>query len=274
MPTFHRSTRHRWLGALLFVLAALAVLYLPFLSVGEQKLYALAIPLSKIGYYTGVGTHDFLTKYDTLVQLREENDTLSREVRALREEMAKHAQLVRENEDLRAAMGILPESADWKFIPARIIGREPFLNPSLVRIAVGGNVGVAQGDPALGEGIFLVGKVIEVHDMFATVAFLTEERSAIPATLAHDDPTATEAIGLIESIAGLGLEMNYIPMSLNLAAGDAVITAGLDERIPYGLPIGRLEDITHPPNEVFQTAKGMPYVSFASLSELVIVHIP
>lgn len=138
-------------------------------------------------------------------------------------------------------------------IAARIIARGA-LASSDVRIDRGSNASVAKGNAVVIGGGFLLGTVIDVSETQSTVRLIEDPRSAVMATIYGQSKT----IGLVVGNEGAVLTLQYIPQDASIAVGDSVVTSGLGDGIPEGLPIGIVESVTTEESAPFVTATISP----------------
>ncbi len=272
MVNTRRHARYPWFVATIFVIVVLAIFYIPFFNGRVQWIQKILLPIEKVAYLAGVGTQEFIAVHKEREELVLENAYLEQEIEILRKEMIRVADLKRENQELRQQLDIREEQQAWKFIPSRIIGRTPFLNPHVVRIDKGKQDMVQSGDAAVVQGSVLVGRVTDVYETSALVMLLTNEGLAIPATR-EDSEGAETPIGLVRGTAGFGLQLQHIPLSFVLEEGDSIVSAGVVPEVPYGLRIGTVDEVTHTANDVFQAARVQPDVSYTTLRNLSILHV-
>lgn len=106
------------------------------------------------------------------------------------------------------------------------------------------------GAPAVTESGIFVGVVTQIQDSIVTVRLLGDGQTKIGASLLNKEKT----IGVVEGGFGKSIRMNFIPQNERVSAGDIVVSSGLSEQIPYGLPIGVVEAVEKEPYQPFQSA--------------------
>ncbi len=131
--------------------------------------------------------------------------------------------------------------------------------------------GVTEGDAVVANDGIVVGKVTKVRAHTAIVELLTDAQSRFAAALLGAD--AMTVHGYTEGGHGTGMVMRLIPQQIKVIAGDVVITSGLEENIPRGLVLGRVESVRQEPNEPFQDAVLSPLASLDTLTTVAVLHV-
>ncbi|MFH1225975.1 MAG: rod shape-determining protein MreC [bacterium] len=139
---------------------------------------------------------------------------------------------------------------DYRAVTARVIGRSPDYTEHVLIINRGHKDGLAPGYPVIAEEGIMVGKIMTVERNSAKVMLLTDGHSQAAGALLNADRT----VGIVEGQYGLSLKMALIPQTEKVMAGDLVITSGLEENIPKGLLLAKVDHLITRPNDVFQSA--------------------
>jgi rod shape-determining protein MreC len=205
-------------------------------------------------------------------ELQAQTDTLTVENIRLREYKA-------EVEQLRAMLNFVSEYPVSAYVGADVIGREacdafpcgevigadpnPYLH--YITINVGARHGVGKGDPVVGAGAGLVGRVAEVGPRTSKTQLLTDGDSSTAVLL-----QTSRAAGLVVGQPDGTLRMKYIPQGEEIAIGDVVLTSGLGGVMPKGLVVGEVEAVQGSDYELHQEAIVRPAVELDRL-ELVLV---
>ncbi len=161
------------------------------------------------------------------------------ENRALRNELLiANARLTRlqtaalDNAQLRELLNVAERSGlDVQLAPILDIDLDP-VRQRLV-LAAGSREGVRVGQAVIDAG-GLMGQVIEVTPLHATVLLLTDPDHAVPVTVARN------GVRLIVYGRGDTLELRDIPLSAGVEVGDEIVTSGLGGRFPSGFPVGTI----------------------------------
>lgn len=211
-------------------------------------------------------THTW-SSYVDLVGARQEREWLRSRVRSLEAEADAASAIARENERLRALLGLrdtLPTSA----VAARITGAEA---SGLFRTATlnkGRSDGVAEGFAVIAGG-GVVGRIVATSPHASRVLLLDDHASGVDALVRR-----TRARGIVEGGSQAGCRLKYVKRREDIRVGDKVITSGLDGIFPKGLAIGEIVQLSEEEHGLYRTAEVRPAVEFAKLEEVLVVEPP
>ncbi|MGD9570819.1 MAG: rod shape-determining protein MreC [Thermoleophilia bacterium] len=143
------------------------------------------------------------------------------------------------------------------------------------RINKGSSDGIVRNSPVLagtGTGAALVGVVTSVQANSADVAFITDGRTQVGATV----PEAGGYPGLVRSTSPGQLSLTDIPREAPVKELQAVVTrgfsgGGLPSIYPKGLPIGQITSVGRQEVDVSFTVQVTPYVDPRQLSYLAVL---
>ena len=185
-------------------------------------------------------------------QLMRRNAVLEKENLELSHLAQQYRVLRAENDRLLALVGSrarLPSEV----LAAEIIGVVPTPNALQVIIDKGSNDGVAEGNAVIdSEGLF--GQVIEMGLYTSQVLLVSDKDHAVPVEVNRN---------AVRSIAGgTGridrLELEFVPVTTDIRAGDLLVTSGLGGRFPRGYPVGTVREVTIDPNATFAMVDVLP----------------
>ena len=172
-----------------------------------------------------------------------EVEKLRGENQELKLQLMQRDEAVRENENLRKALG-WQQRTSWKVRLARVVTRDPANWWRTMEIDLGSNAGVSRNMPVVtSEG--LVGRVDEVGPNVSRVVLLGDPKCRVAAMvenakrdtgiIAPGEPTVLD-----ESI----LQMTYLSRLSQISPGQRVVTSGLGGIFPKGIPIGHIVEMT------------------------------
>ncbi len=165
-----------------------------------------------------------------------ENKSLRAEVQRLQAQVT-HLEATRgQDTELRKLLKMknsLPATERTVTVP--VVGRSPANWLDQIVIAGGSRNGIKYGDPVLSYG-GVVGRVVTVGSVSATVMLLPDPESAIGAEIAR----TSDAGVLLGDGKAATLTMQFFASGANVRKGDLVVTSGLDHLLPVGLPLGRV----------------------------------
>lgn len=143
------------------------------------------------------------------------------------------------------------------------------------RIDVGSSDGVVRNAPVVAgitRGAALVGVVTAVSSNSAEVAFLTDGRTQVGASI----PQAGNYQGLVQSTTPGELQMTGIPRAAPVKLNQTVVTGGfnslsLPSIYPPGIPIGLVTSVGSQEVDVQQTVQVTPFADPRQLTYLVVL---
>ncbi len=243
--------------ALLLALTLAAALLLGLNRAGmlqplrERASFVLA-PLLVAGQRAGsaagsLGGGDSAALKQRIADLEAENS-------ALKTSGVRLQQLELENTRLREQVRIEKEQP-WKLLGADIAARAPDNGRRLITLAVGTAQHVKVGMAVIARDgsspPALIGVVTEVTTTSSAVLLITDYASAVSAQIFHQGG-ALDGIVQGQWQRGSRLTLEEVQRNAELAAGDAVVTAGLSAKldsnlaraaIPPNVPIGQIEQV-------------------------------
>jgi rod shape-determining protein MreC len=100
----------------------------------------------------------------------------------------------------------------------------------------------------------LFGQLIEVSAHSSRVLLLTDSAHAIPAQLVRNGVRViVEGTGRIDV-----LDVNHVAATMDVRAGDLLVSSGLGQRFPRGYPVGIVESVESDPARPFAAVKAKP----------------
>lgn len=217
----------------------------------------------------------------SLRDARDRASTLQVEVEELRGQMVADAVDRQRLIELESLLGVEAlTSADgaiggYRAELALITGRSPTDWYRSARIAKGSGDGIVRNSPVLAgtaRGAALVGVVTSVSSDSADIAFITDGRTEVGATV----PEAESYPGLVRSTSPGQLSLTDIPREAPVKPLQAVVTRGFASRTlpsiyPPGLPIGQITSVGRQEVDVSFTVQVTPYVDARQLSYLAVL---
>ena len=229
----------------------------------QKVVHTLTYPIHASSNSIATTFKSFWNSYISLVDLKERNKILNKQIQDMEEKMNQHiensVQFIRLRDQLLFASKKITEK-----IFAEIIGESIDNNHHISIINRGSNQLVKRNYVVLRkEG--LVGRVQSVSPFQSSVQLITDHRSRVPALIQRN-----RIRGLIYGTYE-GLEMRQINQHANIKIGDRVITSGLGGLFPKGLLIGWVKEIRHQKHELFKTATLDIAVDFNQIEEVFVI---
>lgn len=217
------------------------------------------LPVQKTLAASADKINSFGEALSSIGKIKKENKFLIEENLKLKAEGVKLVDVMKENDDLRHQLNILPRDK-FELESAHIIGRDSYDSNSWVLIDKGEKNGLSKGMTVIVSESVLVGKVQEVFNSTAKVIFITDKSMNV-----NVETVDTGAIGVVKGAYGLGLIMDLVLQTDSLRVGDRVITSDISQSIPRGLLVGEIKEVDPTKNDLFQKAIIAPPVDFSKL---------
>ena len=189
--------------------------------------------------------------------LRELNLTLADEVNRLRE-----ARL--ENLRLRHLLG-LKERGEFGFVAANVIGKNLQLLRNTVTLDAGERNGLRADMPVVTEN-GLAGKIVATSSRFAVAQILYNRDIRVSAKIER-----SRVDGIIRWEGGSALALQDVAKTLDVQAGDLVITSEYSSFFPPGIRIGVVSSARGAEGSLFQSVEVRPAVDFSRLEEVFVI---
>ncbi|SNS20101.1 rod shape-determining protein MreC [Humidesulfovibrio mexicanus] len=219
------------------------------------------------GRWAGSVADGFVDRYVDLVGLKQQNEALEAEVKALRLEnmtLRERAEATARVERLLA----FPEPPDWRREGARVIAQRVGPTAILETILVdrGKLSGAVEDTPVLSpEGV--VGRIYRAGLTASTVLLLTDPSSRI-AVVGRDNRAAGVVYGMGE---GEKLVVKYVGLTSTIEQGEILVTSGMDGVYPKGLPVARVTSVKREEATLFMEVRAEPMTDSARLEEVLLL---
>ena len=203
--------------------------------------------------------------YQDWKSVRSDNVVLRAESERLRLQALQVEEARQENVRLRRLL-MLRERLPLATLAGEVIGREAGGWVRALTVNRGSGSGVARQAPAI-VAAGLVGRVVQVRPGTSVIQLLNDPASTVGAVVQR-----TRTAGLVEGDAGGAVRLKFMARDgAGVAPGDLVVTSGLGNLFPKGLPIGRVVSIEDKGSALFHFAVVTPAVDFSRVEELLLV---
>lgn len=239
-------------------------------EVGSTVIYPFQWVFSK----AGEALEGFGNYFEDLEALREEVESLKEENQALREQLVDAEILADENSWLYRYLSMKEEHDDYRLCAAAVIVSSAADGTGSAYVTEmtlnkGSSSGVKTGMPVvMSSG--LVGVVVEVSINHCRVSTILDTSVSVGAITTRGSET-----GLCEGdytrVHDGSAVLRYMDEEADVEAGDIVITSGKGSVYPYGIPIGRVTEVSS--NAYSRTTEAViqPFVDFSDLTRVVIL---
>ena len=242
------------------VLSLLLVVSLILMALGDNTQVRHIRSVATVAFGVVQEQLSFIPRY---FGLRSENDMLRRMNIDLADEASRLREARLENDRLRKLLD-LKESYRYPVIAGKVIGKNLTLLRNTVTLNIGKLNGVAPHMPVVGDG-GLVGIVSSVNDHYCVVRILLNAdfrasakilRSRVDGILAWD---------------GDDLNLSNVAKTLDVVAGDTVITSDYSSMYPPNIRVGVVHEVSEQQGSLFKKVYVSPGVNFVRLEEVFVL---
>jgi rod shape-determining protein MreC len=167
--------------------------------------------------------------------------------------------LKKENSELRETLNFTERLPDWRerLVMANVISVSSENSRQLMIVDKGIRHGMSVGQAVVSESGYLIGTVHQVNQFQSTIRLLQDTRSSLSVQILGRE----NSHGLLKGLDGSLLQLDFIPITTELEKSDIVITDSGNSKIPRGLVIGTIQEITVNPTNPFKQAIISPFTN-------------
>lgn len=203
--------------------------------------------------------------YRGLWRAQQENQQLSLQLVSARSQIQQLSEQALETERLRALLDFknrLPLQA----VAAEVVATSPGISPSALYIDKGTDSGLTS-DLAVITLAGVVGKIIAVYAHTSQVLLITDPSSGVGSILER-----SRVQGVLKG-SGNGLcRLDYVMNEESVSPGEAILTSGLDQIYPKGLPVGTVLRVGE--GNIYKSITVKPSAELDRLETLLVVLKP
>ncbi|AKC86469.1 rod shape-determining protein MreC [Pseudoxanthomonas suwonensis] len=212
-------------------------------SLLAQPVWALAGLPGRLGG----GLRDSLASRELLL---EENRQLRNDLLLANARLTRLRNAAIDNAQLRDLLGVAERSGlDVQLVP--ILDIDLARSRQRLVLAAGSREGVQLGQAVIDAG-GLLGQVVEVTPLHATVLLLTDPDHAVPVMISRN------GVRLIAYGGGDRLELRDVPLNRDVQVGDVLVTSGLGGRFPPGFPVATITALRTDESQAFLVGELAP----------------
>ena len=201
--------------------------------------------------------------YGGLWRAQQENRDLRRELATTRSQLQQVAEYEKESDRLRRLLDFKAR-APFQTVAAEIIALSPGASSNAILIDKGTDYGLVP-DLAVITPAGVVGKIISVYHHDSQVLLITEPSSGVGAMLER-----SRTQGVLKGVSNNLCQLDYVMNEQPVSPGDAVVTSGLDQIYPEGLPLGTVLKVGSG-NIYYRSIIVRPAVALDSLETVLVV---
>lgn len=235
----------------------------------ESALYQLLRPFQVLGSNIHHSVNEYWTLVTNLKKIKEENRTLRSRVAELELKLADFDIVHLENERLRKLLAF-KELVPFQTIGAAVIGMTPNNWVQDMIINRGSADGIKENMPVITYNGALVGQISQVTPNTARLLLISDVNFVAGGRVQRPD---SRAIGIMKGLAEFKdvVVMDQIPWDADVKEGDLVITSGLTETFPAGIPIGRVIRVRQENYGLIQQAEIKPFMNLVPIEEVLVI---
>jgi rod shape-determining protein MreC len=269
MPAF--ISRHRSFFTLLVVVAAqLLLLSLQITRNNHVRLiryWAVEAfdPFERsLGGIVNVSTTAYRT-YGHLWRAEEENQELHVQLVAAQAQIQQLGEQAGETQRLRTLLDFKSQLT-FQSVAAEVIASSPGENSNAIFIDKGSDSGLTT-DLAVITPEGVVGKILAIFPHSAQVLLIIDPSSGVGVTLAQ-----SRVQGILKGGMNSFCDLHYVMNEETVSRGEAVVTSGLDQVYPKGLPVGTVVNVSD--GNIYKSINVKPSVDLNRLEMVLVVLKP
>lgn len=201
--------------------------------------------------------------YVNLINIKKENAELKLRNSELTTLLSQKTEIELENNRLRNLLNF-KQNTKMELSAAKIIGRDLVPDHSIITVNKGANDGIKAGMAVISpQGV--VGYIYKSTNLTSHVLLISDRFAVVDGLIQR-----SRAQGVIEGKGKGKCSLEFIERVDDISVGDVVVTGGLDNIFPKGLPVGVVDTIEKKTN-MLTMIEIKPYVDPYKVEELFIV---
>jgi rod shape-determining protein MreC len=206
--------------------------------------------------------------YVYLVGAVDENDELRRANAILQAEVQRREEFRLENERLRRLIGLKERAPQVTAAVARVIGTSPTPLFRSIRVDRGSDHGISLGSAVVNQD-GVIGRVAAVSGATSDIMLVVDANSSLDVLVQR-----TRARARVRGSGGdtsMGIEVEYLGRTEEVAPGDVLISSGTGPVFPKGLKVGTIVSVDRGAFGLYQHAIAEPSVDFSRIEEVLVI---
>lgn len=203
--------------------------------------------------------------YHGLWRAQQQNRELQLQLVAARSQVQKLSEQAAETQRLRALLDFKTQ-LPFQTVAAEVIATSPGENSGSIYIDKGSDSGLAP-DLAVLTPQGVIGKILAVFPHTSHVLLITDPSSGVGILLAQ-----SRVQGVLKGGEHNLCEVHYVMNEEPVRPGEAVVTSGLDQIYPKGLPVGKVVQTRD--GNIYKTILVKPAVDLSRLETVLVVLKP
>ncbi|GAB5490334.1 MAG: hypothetical protein Phog2KO_05490 [Phototrophicaceae bacterium] len=255
----------------LLILICIGIISLSVLGITRPIENILATPLS---WVTNIfsDTSDAIIglggdEAQTLAELETRNAELERQLAQLQGELIALREINADYDRLTELLDYVDSTDNIEFITADVIGTGQYGFINSIIINKGTRDGLVIGMPVTTD-LGLVGRIWRLTANTAQIQLITDRNSFVSVRLQN-----SRAEGTVqgEGLQTGSVELLFVPLDIDIVAGELVYTSGLGANFPADIPVGQVVSVSNVESELTQDAQISSLIDFTTLEQVLVI---
>ena len=203
--------------------------------------------------------------YRGLFTAHEQNRELNIQLTSARAEIQQLAEQAAENRRLRELLEFRNQ-LPFRTVGAEVIATSPGDTSHAIFINKGEDAGITT-DAAVITPAGIVGKTVAVFPRMSQVLLITDTSSGVAVALGQ-----SRVQGIVKGTGQDSCELEYVMKEIPVAAGEPILTSGLDQIYPKGLLVGNVAQVEE--GHIYKSIKSRPAAALNRLESVLVVITP
>jgi len=274
--------KNKQLQNILFKVIIVAISITVFLEIYRQSTPISNISVEGYGWISMIRTviidepikqlANTVNDFTHLWAVKEENEALRKQIRLLAIYQARLEEAYREIHTLKALNDLKQAMSEYHLVNAMVLNRSQETFMHSLTLNIGSDDGIIINSAVISvDGV--IGKVIDVQSKTCTVKLLTTEQTVnkVSVKIQIDAETVSEAILEYYDPNEHAYILTLLETDYTITSGMKVITSGLGEAFPSGLPVGIVNKVEELQNALGVKIYVLPAADFNNLDYVAVV---
>lgn len=229
----------------------------------------ITTPIQKISAMVSAGFGTFSGEFESIDEVRAENELLKKKIRELTKKTVDYDDLKTQNEEYRKLLELKEENENYQFIASSVIARDANDYYGAFTLDKGSSDGVALYDPVItADG--LVGYISSLGVTSSKVTTILSPGLEVGAVDKETRDGGT-LFGEISAAKNGYTRLNYLSRDCEVTVGDIVVTSGLGSMFPKNLVIGEVQEIRAESENISLYAEVVPASDIKNCTDVFII---
>ena len=234
----------------------------------DRVVIGLTAPIQSLIEGSVDGVTGLWSDYFYLVGVQEENRKLKIENRKMQREISERSEDIFENQRLRSLLQMQRKTPRVNYAVGEVISISP--NPLFrsIRINQGSSDGLVEGLAVINQA-GVVGRVKAVTSNYADIILLVDVNNSLDIVVQR-----TRARARVRGSGDdrfMGIEEERLARTAKVEPGDVLVTSGVGDRFPTGIPVGQVTSVKKSKFGLYQEVTVEPTVDFGQLESVMVV---